>query len=80
MINNAIDRYAFIGNFECDINRTNSLKHFLNNTKDEYDIIPLSTYNDLYGQNVCLPIIALKYLEFECTKYKYKVRRSKNQH
>ena len=29
------------------INHTNSLKHLLNNTKDEYDIIPLSTYTDV---------------------------------
>ena len=44
MINNEIDRNAFIDNVECDINHTNSLKHLLNNTEDEYDIIPLSTY------------------------------------
>ena len=47
MINNEIDRNAFINNVECDINDTNSLKHLLNNTEDEYDIIPLSTYTDV---------------------------------
>ena len=47
MINNKIDRNAFINNVECDINHTNSLKHLLNNTEDEYDIIPLSTYTDV---------------------------------
>ena len=47
MINNEIYRNAFINNVECDINDTNSLKHLLNNTKDEYDIIPLSTYTDV---------------------------------
>ena len=47
MINNEIDRNAFINNVECDINHTNSLKHLLNNTEDEYDIIPLSTYTDV---------------------------------
>ena len=35
MINNEIDRNAFINNVECDINHTNSLKHLLNNTEDE---------------------------------------------
>ena len=44
MINNKIDRKALIDNVECDINHTNSLKDLLNNTQDEYDIIPLSTY------------------------------------
>ena len=47
MINNEIDKNAFINNVECDINDTNSLKHLLNNTEDEYDIIPLSTYTDV---------------------------------
>ena len=47
MINNEIDRNAFINNVECNINHTNSLKHLLNNTEDEYDIIPLSTYTDV---------------------------------
>ena len=46
-INNEIDRNAFIDNVECDINHTNSLKHLLNNTEDENDIIQLSTYNDV---------------------------------
>ena len=46
MINNEIDRNAFINNVECDINHTNSLKHLLNNTEDNYNI-PLSTYTDV---------------------------------
>ena len=47
MINNEIDRNAFIDNVECDINHINSLKHLINNIEDEYDIIPLSTYTDV---------------------------------
>ena len=46
MINNEINRNAFINNVACDINHTNSLKH-LSNTEDEYGIIPLSTYTDV---------------------------------
>ena len=48
------------------INHTNSLKHLLNNTKDEYDIIPLSTYTDvntlaerMFANNSILSILSL---------------------
>ena len=66
MINNEIDRNTFIDNFECDLNHTNSLKHFLNNTEDEYDIIQLSTYNvvntwadRMFSNNSTLSILSL---------------------
>ena len=47
LLTQTLDRNAFMNNVECDINDTNSLKHLLNNTEDEYDIIPLSTYTDV---------------------------------
>ena len=47
LLTQTLDKNAFMNNVECDINDTNSLKHLLNNTEDEYDIIPLSTYTEV---------------------------------
>ena len=50
MINNETHRNAFINSTEHNLNHTNSLKHLLNDSKDEHeehDIISLSTYTDV---------------------------------
>ena len=47
MINEEINRNAFINNNMCNINSTNSLKHLLDDSEEEFDTISASTYSDV---------------------------------
>ena len=47
MINEEINRNAFINNNMCNINSTNSLKHLLDDSEEEFHTISASTYSDV---------------------------------
>ena len=47
MINEESNRNAFINNNMCNINGTNSLKHLLDDSEEEFDTISASTYSDV---------------------------------